>query len=348
MVKSLEECGTGATDVDAEMVVVGFASEGGAVIECHTGLVNEGGTHLLVGESEGGEVEPREEGGFGEDVADLRQASVEELFEADDIASQIVQKLMEPFLAIAESGFGTYESEDVAIGHFEGVEEAKELAAELFVGDVGYGAGEAGDVEGLAGGQEGDGMVACDVGNGGIGGVGMARECKVGMNFVGNDKEVVTVANFGDAAEVVAAPDSSARVVWIGEDEEAAPFGTTVEVVEIDGETAVLYQQGAGDQMAVAALREIEERLIDGVHDQDGVGGLGEGLKDESDARHDAWDEMEMREVGGDVVVVEEPLLDSLPIAVRRYGIAEDFVVAAIAKCVKHKIGGAEIHVSHP
>ena len=119
-------------------------------------------------------------------------AGVDELDEDVAVGFQIVHQLLAPRLAVAVGGLRGVVGKRVDLA--EGVAaDGGELAADAVVRDDGEGVAEAGDVPGLAGGEQGDGAlgeVFRQVQRGEMRGGGLV-ENEVAVDFIGDEHEVV-------------------------------------------------------------------------------------------------------------------------------------------------------------
>ena len=131
--QSMGKCCTRATDVEAETVAVGVAAERGAVVERKTGYVLHTAQGFLVGEAIIGEVEPHEERGLGNDCFHTGHIGSKELACVGSVAFQVLQQLVEPFLAVSECRLGADEGKDVAACDAVVVEIGMESGTEVWI-----------------------------------------------------------------------------------------------------------------------------------------------------------------------------------------------------------------------
>ena len=347
-VEDVVEGGSGAAQVDAETASIVVAAEGSAVVQRHMCPAEQTVFQFFMAIAQGAEVEPGQVGGFGQDRLDLRQMSVQVAAQEFNVAVQVAEQLRQPFLAVAKGGLGADIGEDVAACHLVGVQIAKEAFAQLFAAAIAYGATQTSHIEGLAGSHEGDGNLLGMRAHGAETDVAVRWERHVGVDFVGNDVDVVAVANLSHTLKGFLAPDGAAGVVGVAEDKPAALACTPFEVFEVDGKAPVHDFEGAAHQLPSAALGQVEERRVNRCGDQYAVARLGHGLKHEGDARHDARDEMEFLFGALDKIVAGEPLPHGLPIAFGRNGVAQHLMGTAVAQGLHDEVGGAEVHIGHP
>ena len=147
-VEGIEHLGAGAADVETETALISVSTtsvvrstavahaECGAVVHHNPRFLYEMLRQRFMRYSVGGEVEPGEVGGLGEDGLDFGEVLLEVFVECLNVRVQIFQHLALPFLAVGEGGFGGGEGEDVASGHAQGVEPAEEAVAQCCIGDA--------------------------------------------------------------------------------------------------------------------------------------------------------------------------------------------------------------------
>lgn len=129
--QSMGKCCARATNVEAETVAVGVAAERGAVVERQTGYVLHTAKRLLMREPVIGEVEPHKERGLGDDCFHTGHIGSKELTCIFGVGFQILQQLVEPFLAMSECRLGTDEGKDIAACNAVVVEIGMEAGAEV-------------------------------------------------------------------------------------------------------------------------------------------------------------------------------------------------------------------------
>lgn len=158
----------------------------------------------------GAGVDPGEVGGIAGFDGEAGAGVVDERDEGVAVGVEVGDELLAPGLAVLIGGFGGVVGEGVDFG--EGVAAGSgEFAAEGVVRDNGDGEAEAGDVPGFAGGEEGDGA-AGEVRREGEGrdvGGGDFVEDEVAVDFIGDEDEVVGVAEAGEGLDFVAVEDAA-------------------------------------------------------------------------------------------------------------------------------------------
>ena len=194
--EGLAEDGVGGANVDAH-VAFSAGAEHLTVVEGEVGTADEEVDEGIVIQLQAAAVEPNEEGGFGAQGADGGQVARAVVDQVVDVGFDVAEHGAAPRLAVAVGGDGGDGREEGRLVKLVGREPAVEAAAEGVVRHDGVGADDAGDVERLGGGAEGDAARRGRVGDGGEGRVAMAVEGHVGMDLVGDDKDAVAMADVG-------------------------------------------------------------------------------------------------------------------------------------------------------
>ena len=219
-------------------------------------MIDKTVNELFVRKTETIEIEPSQIGGLGEYGLHRRKMAAEIVVKKSDIRLEILEHLMQPVFTVGESGFGTDIGKDVPTSHFIAVKIAEETFAEGLTA-------EASHIESFAGSHEGNGDVARVLADSAKADMFMSRECEVGMYFVGDDIDIITVADVGQFIENLFAPDGATRVVWVGENHPLTLMRPPFKVFKINSETAINYFERAAHQLAVPALGKVEEWRVD-------------------------------------------------------------------------------------
>jgi hypothetical protein len=226
-------------------------------------MIDKTVNELFVREAESIEIEPSQIGSLREHGLHRRKMAAEIVVKKSDIRLEILEHLMQPVFTVGESGFGTDIGKDVATSNFVAVEIAEETFAEGFVGTVADRTAEASHIESFAGSHEGDGDVARVLADSAKADMFMSRECEVGMYFVGDDIDIIAVADVSQFIENLFAPDGATRVVGVGENHPLTLMRPPFKVFKINSETAINYFERAAHQLAVPALGKVEEWRVD-------------------------------------------------------------------------------------
>ena len=268
-------------EVDAHALFAGV-TESLAVVEAEVGVADEPLGELLVRKSEPLEVDPEQVGGLVAVGAQFGQLFGDEPLAVGDVVGEVVAELVEPVGAVGVSGLGGDAAEEVAVDVHGVVEEVLVAGAQFGVGDDDLGGEHAGEVEGLAGGHAGDGILGDLVRQGGDGRVALAAHHQVRVDLVAHEQAVVAEAEFGHTAQFLGRPTPSHRVVRIAEDHHLrALLQLRLQVVVVHHVCVALDAKRVEEQLAVVRPHHLEEGRIDGRLDQHAVALVGEVLHQE-------------------------------------------------------------------
>ena len=128
------------------------AAEVGAVAQADAALLE---FSVRVVEAKGGDVEPDEEAGLRTLAQDDAGHGLDFLLDEVEVAAEILHAREAPGLTVVKRGLGGGEAEHVLVER-KALKDATEARAQAGVGDDRETTGEAGDVEGLAGGHQRD------------------------------------------------------------------------------------------------------------------------------------------------------------------------------------------------
>ncbi len=142
---------------------------------------------------------------------------------------------------MCEGGLGGRESEDVAARNAQPVEPTEEALAQALVGHVAHRTAEAGDVEGLARRHEGEAVARGGRRDGAVAHMAVPRQREVGMDLIGNDRDMVFFTQCCNPLQLIRTPDGSARIVRVGEYQQFCPLQPLFKILIIDGKPAVTY-----------------------------------------------------------------------------------------------------------
>ena len=160
------------------------------------------------------------------------------------------------------------------------------------------------------------------------------------------------MADVGQAAECLGAPDDAGGVVRVAEQEHPAlgiGVEKAVQAVEVHGVTTILErEEWVVDHLAVVALGREAEGMVDGRLDDDFLVGSEEDVDGHTDALDDAGDVGEPLRANVPVVMLVDPADDGGAIVGRLDGVAEEGVLEAPAEGVGDEVRGLEVHVGHP
>ncbi len=349
-----EDCAAGGEVEADEALVVG--AEGGTVVEGDFGFF-EKEVMYVVGVGVGAVVEEGEVGGFDVGEADVGEAGVDEVFEEGAVVAEVVKDGGEPLAVVGESGFPHGDGEGGGVsgdpcGGFDDAGDEGRVVAE-------HGAdAETGGVVGFAWAGEGEGAFAeIFVGEVGEGGVG-AFEREVGVEFVGDDVEVVAVGEVGELGEFVRGEEAAGGIVGVAEEE---AFGGVV-VDAADGVfkgVPVYFPAGVGEghggfaEVAVVVLVGEEEGRVGGGEGDDGIAGVGEAEDGGADAGDDTGEEADPVPCGEILPAAPTCALKFVAEEAEEFGVAFDVVVAdglceAVLEGGADGGGDGEVHVGDP
>ena len=118
------------------------------------------------------------------------------------------------------------------------------------------------------------------------------REGEIGMNLIGYNVDVMTIANIGNLFERFCPPNRASGIVGIAQNHPAALAGTPFKVVEIYCKTTVDHMEWTCNQLTGAVFGQVKERRINGGGNKNAITRLGHGLQHKCYSCHDARDIM--------------------------------------------------------
>ncbi len=336
-------------DVHAH-VAAAAGAEHLAWVEAELALVGKEAGALLLGlEAEVAAVEEDEERCFWLDDLDLVGNLGKALGEAVDVALHITEHLLAPLVGLfAIAGNGAVEGEDVAKVHIAMLDVAEVFVAQRRIGDDGVRAYDAWEVVGLGRCLQGDGDLTGLVADGGKWDVLAAAEEHVAVDLVAHYDDAFLMADMCYGAEGLNVPALAGRVVRIAEDHHLDTLEILTERVEIHGDGGLGTDKMVPHDLAVIALRDDAEWVIDRILDEHLVTFVGEGLHGQIDAADDAWHVVDV--LRGDVPreVRFAPVDYTIIIGVRRTGVAEDLLREAFLDGTDDERRCLEVHVGYP
>ena len=249
-----------------------------------------------------------------------------------------------------ERGLGGGEAEDVLVER-ESLEDAAEARAQAGVRDDGEAAGEAGDVEGLARGHQGDragGEVFAHRGEDDV--LGGRVEDEVAVDLVGADGELMLAHERGEAVELATIEDAGERVVRIAEQEHLGVRlrAGGLELGPVEGPAAALEHHLELQRVTLGQDRRGHERRVDGDGRDDGLAGLARAADGGVDAGHERAHERDPLGLDLPAVAATDVVDDGSEDGVALGGVTIDAMRGAGLHGFDDGGGRLEIHVGDP
>lgn len=156
-------------------------------------------------------------------------------------------------------------------------------------------------------------------------------EDEVAVDFVGDEGEVVALAEVGELGEFLVGEDAADGVVWAAEDEDfCVGLDLLLHGLEVECPLIVWVEaEGDFDEFAAGVVGGGDEGGVDGGGGHDGVAGLGECVAAEVDGGDEAGEEVEPVGLGGVVVLSLEVVEDGVDGFLVGDGVAVDAVIEA-------------------
>ena len=217
------------------------------------------------------------------------------------------------------------------------------------MGRIDIGNLDAGYVEGLGGGDAGDGVFHVFLGQGGPGGVIVAGVGEFAVDLIGDHEDAVPAANLGHQEQFFPGPHASHGVVGVAQEENLAAGRQLFEEVPVHYEVLAVVLQGAVLLDALVVADGGEESVVAGSHHQHLVSGYGHRLDGGAVGRNHTGG-------GNDILPADslpavpgaEPSAHYLKITVRQQFVAEDAVVQPFLEGLLDFGGDAEVHIGYP
>ncbi len=270
----------GAGEVEAHKGVAFFAKHI-ALFKVDVGFVNEEVVQFLALPIEAGAVEPGKVGAFRPDYFYFGDMVFEVIDHQVAVVGKIDQDLPEPVFAVFVGSLERNLAQEVeTMGYTTVLELVFVLGMQVRIGNDDVGGFESGEVEGFAAGGADDGVLGKFRAKGCIVGEGGAVEHQVAVDFVGNNEDIVLIANFAQTAQFSGRPDTADWIMGAAKDKHfVVGIGRFLgQVVEVHGEAAVFIDEGVADKEPVVVLNRTVKRKVDRGLDNNPIARFGEGF----------------------------------------------------------------------
>ena len=251
---------------------------------------------------------------------------------------------------MVERGLGGGEAEHVLVER-QALDHAAEARAQAGVGDDREAAGEAGDVEGLARGHQGDragGEVLAERREDDV--LRLRVQHEVAMDLVRADGELMLAHEGGEAVELPAVEDARERVVRIAEQEHLGVRlrAGGLELGPVERPATVSEHHLELEGVALGEDRRGHERRVDGRGSDDRLARLAGAADGGMDARHERAHERDPLGLDLPAMAATHMVDDGGEDGVALRGVAEHAMVRAFADDFDHRGRRLEVHVRDP
>jgi len=180
---------------------------------------------------------------------------------------QVDEQFIEPISAAFISRLAGDQTERVQLAVAGAVDLMDDRAADCRIGGKQIGHLQTSQIEGLARGGAGDrdcGKFRPQVGKHLV---PVTRVNEIGVNFVGDDPDIVTEANLAQLFQFRARPYTTDWIVWAAENEQLDLVGDNfgLEIGKIDAILTVCVEEFVDNQTAVIIAHDGLERVINGL-----------------------------------------------------------------------------------
>ena len=305
---------------------------------------------MQIGEGHvGAKIQPGQVGALQRRQLQLGELGQQGVVQIVEVALDLLQHGLQPFLAAAESGLRGHVAKAVAAEHPQVFHVVVVLAAQAGIGDDDVGVLGAGQVECLGGGAEGDQVVVIVAHRGGGDMLGPVEQ-DILMDLVGEDEDLMLAADLQHLLELVFGPDPAHRIVGGGHDEQPhiVLHHLAFKVGEVDAVAAVVVDERAFDEAAFGVGHRVMEGVVDRGLQQHRVAGLGEDGDQPVQAADDAGAEADPFPLDLVAVVALLPADEVVEVGVRGAIIAERARIHVIVQGFTHAFRRFEIHVRDP
>ena len=171
------------------------------------------------------------------------------------------------------------------------------------------------------------------------------------MDLVGHDDDAVTGGHLRQFGQLVARPHAPHRVVGIAQEQQpgAGARQGRLQCRGIAPISAVgITDQRHRDDCPAVRLDDLPEGVVDGLLNDDGVAGAGQGPHRQCQGGHDAGGDHVPGGVDPPVVAAGEPAGQGGVVVGVRFGVAEDSMAHPPEEGGGHAGRGGVVHVRHP
>ena len=263
----------------------------------------------------------------------------------------VFAQLVDPGVAVLVGSAAGDQPQGVGLGVAASVELGAEAGAQRGVGDEDVGRLQSGEVECLgrrgardrAGGhlraQRGEGRRA------------VAGKGEVGVDLVGYDDDAVAGGHLRQLCQFVSRPHAPHRIVRIAQEQQSGA-GARQGRLQCRGIAPIsavgITDQRHRDDCPAVRLDDLPEGVVDGLLNDDGVAGAGQGPHRQCQGGHDAGGDHVPGGVDPPVVAAGEPAGQGGVVVGVRFGVAEDSMAHPPEEGGGHAGRGGVVHVRHP
>ncbi len=284
------------------------------------------------------------------DQRDVRDMPGHVLFQITQVTLDVVQNLLQPFLAVVIGCFQRDDAEDADPTQPGASQRLLEAGAQLVVGDDDVGRVQASQIESLAGRGADHRILGEILADAGKRGEGISLVDQVAVYLIGYNKNIVLQAYLAEAGQLVSRPNPPHGVVGAAQDShfQLRVPGLFLKISVIHTIAAVYVNERIGDQLSAVVLNGVEKRVVDGRLDEHFFPWSHEGAHQQVERGHHARRCANPFRSHRPPLASFHPVDDRFVIRTRFGGVAVDPMACPFGQGIHDGLRAGEIHVSHP